>query len=67
MYKCQYCGKSFKKENTLAVHVRAKRRFMQKDEKHVQIDLEHTNYFTKLEQIQRMKRVMKTLQKPILY
>ena len=52
MFKCNYCGKSFAKESTLAVHMcEQKRRYMQKDEKHVQLGFrymqkdEKTRYF----------------------
>ena len=39
-YKCDYCGKDFAKEKTLAVHVcEPKRRYLSKDEKHVQLAL----------------------------
>ena len=49
MYKCQYCDKSFKKENTLAVHLcEQKRRFMQKDEKHVQLGFRSYQLFYKI-------------------
>ena len=49
MYKCQYCSKSFKKENTLAVHLcEQKRRFMQKDEKHVQLGFRSYQLFYKI-------------------
>lgn len=35
-YKCNYCGKEFMKESTLAAHIcEQKRRHLQKDEKHV--------------------------------
>lgn len=35
-YKCEYCGNSFKRENTLAVHLcEQKRRRMQKSDRHV--------------------------------
>jgi hypothetical protein len=38
MFKCEYCNKTFKREGTLAVHVcEPKRRFQQKDSKHVQL------------------------------
>lgn len=38
MFKCNYCGKSFAKESTLAVHMcEQKRRYVQRDEKHVQL------------------------------
>jgi len=37
-FKCGYCNKSFKRENTLAVHLcERKRRHMNKEEKHVQL------------------------------
>jgi hypothetical protein len=39
-YKCEYCGKLFAKEKTLAVHVcEQKRRHLSKQEKHVQMGL----------------------------
>lgn len=39
-YKCEYCGKLFAKEKTLAVHVcEQKRRHMSRNEKHVQSGL----------------------------
>ena len=39
-FKCEYCGKLFAKEKTLVVHVcEQKRRYMSKNEKHVQAGL----------------------------
>lgn len=39
-YKCEYCQKEFAKEKTLAVHVcEQKRRYLNKNEKHVQVGL----------------------------
>ena len=39
-YKCQYCGKEFRKESTLAAHVcEPKRRFQQQNETSVQLGL----------------------------
>ena len=39
-YKCEHCGKLFAKEKTLVVHIcEQKRRFMSKNEKHVQAGL----------------------------
>jgi hypothetical protein len=39
-YKCEHCGKLFAKEKTLVVHVcEQKRRYLSKDEKHVQAGL----------------------------
>ena len=39
-YKCGYCGKSFAREKTLSVHVcEPKRRYLSKNEKHVQMAL----------------------------
>ena len=37
-HKCNYCNKEFKKESTLAVHMcEPKRRYMQRDDKDVQL------------------------------
>ena len=39
-YKCEHCGKLFAKEKTLVVHIcEQKRRFLSKNEKHVQMGL----------------------------
>lgn len=39
-YKCEYCGKLFAKEKTLVVHVcEQKRRYLSRNEKHVQTGL----------------------------
>lgn len=39
-YKCEYCGKFFAKEKTLIVHIcEKKRRYLSKNEKHVQTGL----------------------------
>jgi hypothetical protein len=39
-YKCEHCGKLFAKEKTLFVHIcEQKRRYLAKDEKHVQMGL----------------------------
>lgn len=39
-YNCEYCGKAFAKEKTLAVHIcEQKRRHLAKNEKHVQLAL----------------------------
>lgn len=49
MYKCEYCNKSFAKENTLVVHMcERKRRFMQKNEKHVQMGFRSYQLFYKI-------------------
>ena len=38
LYTCQYCNAKFTKEKTLAVHMcEQKRRFLQKDERRVQL------------------------------
>lgn len=39
-YKCEYCGKLFAKEKTLVVHIcEKKRRYISRNEKHVQMGL----------------------------
>jgi hypothetical protein len=39
-YKCEYCGKLFAKEKTLVVHIcEQKRRYISRNEKHVQMGL----------------------------
>lgn len=49
MYTCEYCNNSYKKESTLAVHLcEPKRRYMQKDEKHVQLGFRAYQLFYKI-------------------
>lgn len=49
MYKCEYCNKSFAKENTLVVHMcERKRRYMQQSEKHVQLGFRSYQLFYKI-------------------
>jgi hypothetical protein len=49
MFKCEYCNKEFKKENTLAVHMcERKRRYMQREEKHVQLAFRAYQLFYKI-------------------
>ena len=48
-YVCEYCGKGFTREKTLAVHMcQPKRRFLQRGEKRVQLGLIAFNKFYKL-------------------
>ena len=48
-YKCEYCGSSFTREKTLAVHMcEKKRRHLQKKEKHVQLGYYAFTRFYKL-------------------
>lgn len=55
-YKCPYCGKSFSKEKTLAVHVcEPKRRHLSKNEKHVQLALLTYQRFYEISQQQQGK------------
>lgn len=49
MHKCEYCQKSFKKESTLAVHTcEQKRRYMQKDQKSVQLGFRSYQLFYRI-------------------
>ena len=49
MFKCNYCGKSFVKESTLAVHMcEPKRRHIQQDEKHVQLGFRSYQLFYRI-------------------
>ena len=49
MFKCNYCGRSFAKESTLAIHMcEQKRRYMQKDEKHVQLGFRSYQLFYRI-------------------
>lgn len=50
-FECRFCGKTFVKEKTLAVHMcESKRRYMQKDERRVQAGFYVYNKFYKLTQ-----------------
>ena len=51
MYECDHCGKQFSRERTLMVHVcEQKRRYMQRDEKGVQVGFLAYNRFFQLAQ-----------------
>ena len=51
MYECEHCGKEFTRERTLIVHVcEQKRRYMQRDEKGVQVGFLAYNRFFQLAQ-----------------
>lgn len=56
-FKCEHCGKLFSKEKTLVVHVcEQKRRFLGKDEKHVQAGLLTYQRFYELTQKAKNKK-----------
>ena len=49
MYKCEYCNRTFKRENSLAVHMcERKRRALSRTEKHVVAGYDAYNYWYKL-------------------
>lgn len=49
MFKCEYCGREFKRENTLAVHTcEPKRRHLQKNDKSVQLGFRAYQLFYKI-------------------
>ena len=49
MYKCEYCNRTFKRENSLAVHMCVrKRRALSRTEKHVVAGYDAYNYWYKL-------------------
>jgi hypothetical protein len=49
MYECEHCGKEFTRERTLMVHVcEQKRRYLQRDEKGVQVGFLAYNRFFQL-------------------
>ena len=49
MFKCEYCNKSFKRERTLSVHsCEPKRRYMQKESRHVQLAFRSYQLFYKI-------------------
>ena len=51
MYECEHCNKQFTRERTLMVHVcEQKRRYMQRDEKGVQVGFLAYNRFFQLAQ-----------------
>ena len=48
-FKCEYCNKTFKKENTIAVHMcEKKRRFKQEHDKNVQLAFRSYQLFYKI-------------------
>jgi hypothetical protein len=48
-FKCEYCGATYTKEKTLAVHMcEQKRRYLQRSEKRVQLGFYAFNQFYKL-------------------
>jgi hypothetical protein len=56
-FKCEYCGKLFAKEKTLFVHIcEQKRRYLSKDEKHVQMGLLTFQRFYELTQKAKNKK-----------
>jgi hypothetical protein len=56
-YKCEYCGKMFAKEKTLFVHVcEQKRRYLGKNDKHVQMGLLTFQKFFELTQKAKNKK-----------
>src|SRR6056300_355739 len=56
-YNCEYCGKAFAKEKTLAVHIcEQKRRHLAKNEKHVQLALLTYQRFYEIAQGGKKKR-----------
>lgn len=49
MFKCEYCGNSFKREGTLATHMCAKKkRMLQKNDKNVVVAFASYNYWYKI-------------------
>lgn len=56
-YECKYCGKGFAREKTLTVHVcEQKRRYLSKNEKHVQMALLTYQRFYELTQTNHGKK-----------
>jgi len=56
-YKCEHCGKAFAREKTLAVHIcEQKRRWLSRDEKHVQLALMTYNRFYEIAQKSQKKK-----------
>ncbi len=56
-FKCEHCGKAFAKEKTLFVHIcEQKRRYLAKDEKHVQMGLLTFQKFYDLTQKSRIPK-----------
>jgi len=49
MFKCDYCNRSFKRENSLAVHMCERKRIaLNRNEKHVMAGYDAYNYWYKL-------------------
>jgi len=67
-YNCEYCGKKFAKEKTLAVHVcEQKRRHLAKNEKHVQLAMMTYQRFYDLAQGGRGKKTFAEFAKSPYY
>ena len=61
-YSCEYCNKSYVKESTLLAHMcEPKRRWLQKDEKRVQLGMYAFQRFYKLSAGHKKKKHMKIL------
>jgi len=66
-YSCQFCGNKYTQEKTLAVHIcEQKRRYLAKDEKHVNIGYIAFNKFFQLTQIVLLITLIRYIQKSLL-
>jgi hypothetical protein len=67
-FKCEYCGKSYKQERTIAAHMcRDKKRYLQKDERHIMLGLSYFNDWYRIAMGHNSKKDYKAFMKSQYY
>jgi hypothetical protein len=67
-FKCEYCGKSYKQERTIAAHMcRDKKRYLQKDEQHIKLGLTFFNEWYRIAMGHNGKKDYKAFMKSQYY